>query len=339
MQDRLSVPGPWYSTMAPVPPLTVRIPATLRIMSVVDVSACYPTCSKQLRVRTLGSSPARQLTSQLDTNDLGSFEFPGKAGHDVDSVSTTNTNGGHTKTTSVGSVRISTDEESTRESVVLEHNLVDDTRAGLPETNVVLCARGGQEVVDFLVDLVGAGQILLAADLSLDEMVAVDSGRGSNGGHSSRHELEDGHLGSGILAGHTVGTELEVADTTLNLLTVRVVQVRVENLLGKGEGAVETRADNAQVLAHLLVVDVVALFPVGHLDLAGEGSIADGGQLPARSKALAHAAEPRELLHGEDCRGGCGGRSDGGSRGKEGHKAGASWAITNSDHEHGDWLV
>ena len=30
----LSTPGPWYSIMAPVPPLTVRIPATLRMISV-----------------------------------------------------------------------------------------------------------------------------------------------------------------------------------------------------------------------------------------------------------------------------------------------------------------
>jgi hypothetical protein len=33
----VSVPGPWYSTMAPVPPLTVKIPATLRIMSKLEL--------------------------------------------------------------------------------------------------------------------------------------------------------------------------------------------------------------------------------------------------------------------------------------------------------------
>jgi hypothetical protein len=31
--EMVSTPGPKYSTMAPVPPLTVRIPATFRIMS------------------------------------------------------------------------------------------------------------------------------------------------------------------------------------------------------------------------------------------------------------------------------------------------------------------
>jgi hypothetical protein len=33
VQERDSTPGPKYSTMAPVPPLTVKIPATLRMTS------------------------------------------------------------------------------------------------------------------------------------------------------------------------------------------------------------------------------------------------------------------------------------------------------------------
>ena len=33
VQLRPSVPGPWYSMIAPVPPLTVRMPATFKIMS------------------------------------------------------------------------------------------------------------------------------------------------------------------------------------------------------------------------------------------------------------------------------------------------------------------
>jgi hypothetical protein len=38
--------------------------------------------------------------------------------------------------------------------------------------------------------------------------------------------------------------------------------MRVEDLLGKGEGAIEALADNGKVLRHLGVVDVVALLPV-----------------------------------------------------------------------------
>lgn len=134
---------------------------------------------------------------------------------------------------------VGADEETTRESVVLEQDLVNDTRAGLPETDVVLGASRGKEVVDLLVDANCTGQILGTANLGLDEMVAVDGGGVGNRGHASRHELEDGHLGGGILAGDAIRAESEVGDTTLDLLALRVVQVRVEDLLGEGQGAVE----------------------------------------------------------------------------------------------------
>lgn len=37
VHDMESTPGPWYSTMAPVPPLTVRMPATFKMTSLGDV--------------------------------------------------------------------------------------------------------------------------------------------------------------------------------------------------------------------------------------------------------------------------------------------------------------
>jgi hypothetical protein len=211
----------------------------------------------------------------------------GKTYHDINGISTTDTNTSHTETTlsklvsrcssiiknncrrtyTVGSVRIGTDEETTRESVVLEQNLVDDTRAGLPETNVVLGASRGKEVVDLLVDADGAVKILLTTDLSLDQVIAVDGGRVGDLVHAGAHELKDSHLGGGILASNAIRAKLEVRATTLDLLAMRIVQVRVENLLGIGQGTVEAAADDGEVLGHLLVVDEVVLLPVVLLDL------------------------------------------------------------------------
>jgi hypothetical protein len=110
-------------------------------------------------------------------------------------------------------------------------------------------------------------------------VVTVDGGGSGNAGHAGAHELEESHLGGGILASNTIGAELEVAGATLDLLTVRVVQVRVQNLLSEGKRpVVQSGPDNAQVLAHLLVVDVVASLGVGHLDLLAERSILNGGE-------------------------------------------------------------
>ena len=216
---------------------------------------------------TLRSGPARHLASELDTNDLGGLELPGKVGHDIDGISTTDTDGSHTETTTVGGVGVSADQETAGESVVLEENLVDDTRAGAPETNVVLGAGSGEEVVDLLVDADGAVQILGATDLGLDQMVAVDGGGVGDRVHAGGHELEDGHLGGGVLAGDAVGAQLQVRLATLNLLAMGIVQVRVEDLLSIGQRAVEAAADDCEVLRHLLVVDEVALLPVVLADL------------------------------------------------------------------------
>jgi hypothetical protein len=159
-------------------------------------------------------------------------------------------------------VRVSTDDQTTGESVVLQNDLVNDTGTGLPETDVVLGSSGGKEVVDLLVNLVGTSQILVTTNLGLNQVVTVDGGGGLDRVHTSGHELENGHLGSGVLASNAVGAELEVGSTTLDVLSMRVVKVRVEDLLGVGERALETRTDNVKVLGHLLVVDVVALFRI-----------------------------------------------------------------------------
>lgn len=37
VQEMESTPGPWYSTMAPVPPFTVRMPATFKMTSLGEV--------------------------------------------------------------------------------------------------------------------------------------------------------------------------------------------------------------------------------------------------------------------------------------------------------------
>lgn len=87
-----------------------------------------------------------------------------------------------------------------RHRVVERTDLVDDTRTGLPEADSVLGGSGREEVVNLLVDVLGAGQVLLAADLSLNQVVAVDGGRDGDGRETGRHELEEGHLGGRVLA-------------------------------------------------------------------------------------------------------------------------------------------
>jgi len=172
---------------------------------------------------------------------------------------------------------------------------VNDARTRSPEANVVLGARSGQEIVDLLVDVLSACKILWSANLCLDQMVTVDCGRIRNGGHACGHELEDCHLSGRILAGNAVGTELQVADATLDLLAVRVVEVRIQDLFGVGERAIESRADNGEVLGHLLVVDEVALLLVVLADLLVQRRIADRGHSPNAQLGEALSRDTQEL--------------------------------------------
>ena len=57
---------------------------------------------------------------------------------------------------------------------------MNDTAAGFPEADPVLGSGRGQEVVHLLVDVLGPGQVLVALDLRLDQVVAVDGGGNSD---------------------------------------------------------------------------------------------------------------------------------------------------------------
>jgi hypothetical protein len=245
---------------------------------------------------TLGSGPAAHLAVKVNTDDLGALQLPRDTSHDVDGVGTTDTTSDHTETTGVGGVGVGTDHHETRHGVVLKNDLVDNTGSWLPETDTVLSqseaidsgqstksnsrknkstrrkthlgAGRSQEVVDLLVNADSPRQVLLTTNLSLDQVVAVDRGRNGSGRQTSGHELQESHLGGGILASNTlcsrkgkctvgsqdnrkrmllrgrrkgthVWAEPQVGDTTLDLSLTSVIQVTVNDLLGEGERAVE----------------------------------------------------------------------------------------------------
>ena len=91
-----------------------------------------------IKERTLGSSPSTNLSGQLDTDDFGALEFPWNTSHDVNSISTTNTTSDHSQPAGVWCVRVRSDHQSTWECIVLENNLMNDARAGFPESHIVL---------------------------------------------------------------------------------------------------------------------------------------------------------------------------------------------------------
>ena len=199
-------PGPKYSMTRLVPPFTVSTPA-------------------EVEDDVLGRGPAAQLAGQAHADQLRVLHLPRQPGHDVDRVRAAHAGGEHAQPAGVGRVRVGADHHPAGEGVVLEHDLVDDPGARLPEADAVLPRGGGEEVVDLAVLLLGRGQVGRRARRAP-----------GSGGRSGRwwarrsrdpraHELEERHLRGGVLHGHAIGPQLEVALARLELLPRRVVQM------------------------------------------------------------------------------------------------------------------
>ena len=83
-------------------------------------------------------------------------------------------------------------------------------------------------------------------------MVAVDRGGHGGLGEAGRHELQECHLGGGVLHRDTVGVEVVVRDPALDL-GVRVGEVVDEDLLGQRERPAESLTPERHVAGQLRV--------------------------------------------------------------------------------------
>ncbi len=222
-----STPGPKYSTMAPVPPFTVNKPATFytergeKKGGVNRNCLLKPIMNHYLEDDILGSRPASNLARQLHSNVLGRLELPRQACHDVHSVGSSDSNCDHAEASSVDSVRVSSNHESSGKGVVFNDNLVNDSRSGSPKADAVLLASSAEKLIDLLVGLVGAGEVFLCSVFCHDEMVAVNGGGNGSGGQSGRHKLQHRHLRSRVLHRHAVGQQTQIRRAPLDVLTLK----------------------------------------------------------------------------------------------------------------------
>ena len=151
---------------------------------------------------TLWSSPSANLSSKLDTNVLGAFEFPWNTSHDVNGNGTTNTTSNHTQTTGVRYVRVRSDHQSTRECVIFRDDLMNNARARFPESHIVLQSemsrvRNGHapayrtelplwwkcpKVIYLPINVDSALKIRDTSNLCLNQVVAVNGGGDGSSG-------------------------------------------------------------------------------------------------------------------------------------------------------------
>ena len=171
---------------------------------------------------------------------------------------------------------VGADHHPTGKGVLLQHHLVDDPRARLPEPGAVAGAHRGQEVVNLTVAVHGGCQIALAVISSFDEVVAVGGRRNLNLVEASGHELQPSHLGSGILHGYPVGPQIYVGHASLEVSVLGIVKVVDEHLFGQCEGPSESVSTN---------VDPLVKGVVDAMNQLDGGGCSDGhGQPPTRCR-------------------------------------------------------
>lgn len=157
---------------------------------------------------------------------------------------------------------IGTQHHQPRQSIVLQHSLMNDARAWGPKVHAVLLRRRFQEVKNLLVRLNTGLKIVVRTLGPHDQMITVDASRDSRTLQVAGHELQQGHLSRRILHVHTVRLEAQVS-AAANVASIvgvveqrlfNVVEMTVEDLLGEGEALLAQNATDFGVLVEQLLV-------------------------------------------------------------------------------------
>ena len=164
----------------------------------------------------LRRGPARQRPAKVHADQLRHAGVERPARHHVDGVGAAHADRDHAEPARVRRVAVGADHHPAGERVLLEHDLVDDPGARLPEPDPVLRRHRAEELVDLRVHVERALQVDVGADPGLDEVVAVHGGRHLDRAEPRGHELEQRHLRGGVLHRDAVGPVVGVVDAALD---------------------------------------------------------------------------------------------------------------------------
>ena len=154
-----------------------RLHAGTEVLEDLVGAALHGEQRAQIGDDVLGRRPAADLAGEVDADEHGVQHLPGQAGHGLAAVRAAHADGHHAEAARVRRVAVGADHHPAGERVLLEHDLMDDAAARLPEPDAVLRRHALEEVVDLAVDVERELQVVLRADMRLDQVVAVHGGR------------------------------------------------------------------------------------------------------------------------------------------------------------------
>ena len=188
----------------------------------------------ELQDHVLGRGPTAQLARKTYADDLRHLQFPRHAGHHVHGVGSADADRDHAQSSGIRRVRIGPDHHAARESVIFEHDLVDDARSRAPESESVAVRHAAKEVVHLAIRLVGRPQVVRCAPVGQNQVVAMDRGGNRRTVAAGVHELQQSHLGRSVLHGDPVGAEVHIVLASAERSGRRgVEQVGVQDFFGQ----------------------------------------------------------------------------------------------------------
>ena len=145
---------------------------------------------------------------------------------------------------------IGTDDQLTRERVILQHDLMHDAGARPPEARVVLGRGPAQEIVDLGIFIERFLEILSRCVTRLDEVVAMDARRDRDALAPALHELQDPRLPEQVLEDDPIGTQQQVALARSELLPLGIVEMSEQYFFREGQRPLQPAAHDFESALH-----------------------------------------------------------------------------------------
>ncbi len=216
-------------------------------------AAGHRELARDVEDHVLGRGPAAELAGQIN-GDVSRIEhLPRQAGDHLDRVGTADADRTCTEAARIRGVRIGADDQLARKRVILQHDLVNDPGARLPEAASVLGRGRAQEVVDLAAFVERRPQVGSAVGAGLDEMVAMYGGRHRDPVALRLHELQHAALAEHVLENHAVRPNRQIAAARLQILFFGRVEMPEEHLVGQRQRPLQPAADHREVSPHRLV--------------------------------------------------------------------------------------
>ncbi len=130
-----------------------------KILNDIASASFYGQDTGYFEDNIFGRSPAVEFSGEFDTDEFGHFQFPRQSRHHITSVCTTYANGYHSQAACIYGVAVCAYHHTAGEGVIFQHYLMNNTCTGFPKSDAVFVGYRSQEIIHFVIFLIGTLQI------------------------------------------------------------------------------------------------------------------------------------------------------------------------------------